>query len=1116
MEIIRYLKKINSRKVNLSNSPDRIYSNNNKSTLPPSTAQDLYLYKKGKLDRELTPEYQLYIKKRSERLALKDLAKHLPHDKHFLMLNEISTDKKSINNYSVDEYRELEKKNIIKLPTEKTFNVLKEISSLKEKSLDEINKVLKNNNYPFTVNKLRNDGYLTFLSDNELSFLESERARDEYFREKKDVKSVIERATQRGIDRESAAYLIKNGYIQKKEGFSEKLEVELKKIDDIKRGKKAQLDPSIVKYNPITNNFDIASEYRFKDYKFEVAPFKVIYREKADLTLERDRAVLNNFKLSEDEKNILRYRVENIVNEQLSISKKKIEELTFDDILKAAPREYYSDLLLFNQLPIQKKIECLNIQELQDLKSFNNLEFSSDELKAAQMRSKLSLVMNNSYSEKLKLLSLNNQLSDKEIECLNLLKVKETMGISIDNEIYKSSLDSLREKDLVSILSNEEVEILNIELEKFNAEDRVNFLNTSHTFKKAWKSGHIYDFRKDISILENIKGVMDYNDCPLEIYATLNYDSKIGKGKEYLLHLREKGFCDFLTRDEMSSLSKIKDLSAGKISKALDVSIERGQEILYKFGFNINKSQNYNHSLDLNMSNKAIINSLTFNNEKRFSINQVSLRFSEAESVTLDRRLDFSNYISKDKLNIISSVYRDKEIINSLFKKHHTTTVGHAKIYKAIIESSNYSLPSDFEYRVLRKIEERKGSSVSEKDFGKLISDITNGTNKDLSSDLCKAFLERGVLKKDDSGNLLVDKSFVNNQAVMKYYGLSQTKFHHNREVYEIIKSNLILNNERCSILDKFFNHTGVELCSNKVRYSYKNISGVFDMALKDDVTKWKTPELKAFSNGYTHYNSLGREILTKRPKSDKMLSFWSSKRWEYVKDKYNPNIKTLLFNNTFKQLSVNALPYLSINQADREFMENGVNDKYIGKIDLFKRQSLPTPNGRLDYFIVNKGKDIFNGDNALSFLISKELITKGPNKRLDMHFHDIKLSESVAHCADFLVMQNNNIEIVNYFSEGVLSGNEKRKIENSMREKGGVLFDAKLRIREKILENGQEKTIERDVYVEYGNYDRDKVQKKLSGLPSDASVYWYSNGTKQKEYVKQFGGMKNVHFCRI
>jgi len=215
-----------------------------------------------------------------------------------------------------------------------------------------------------------------------------------------------------------------------------------------------------------------------------------------------------------------------------------------------------------------------------------------------------------------------------------------------------------------------------------------------------------------------------------------------------------------------------------------------------------------------------------------------------------------------------------------------------------------------------------------------------------------------------------------------------------------------------------------------------------------------------------------------------------------------NINIEILDEVNTFKQVTEDYLLKRGLTKSDLDKYSQG--GKFLGvevNGKLLNKHYLGTPTGPITYYsIAHSG--IISGRSILEQFREKNEISKSPQKRQDLLFHDLK-------AADCVLVVKNELEGQGFIVKKILnesaqySENKAGKLNNE-RLSGPAFMDAQIIIE---IPEGHESYTPggkntKTIAVEYGNYSNERMVSKVENSVFD-EAFVFSNKTHTMKYSK-------------
>lgn len=282
------------------------------------------------------------------------------------------------------------------------------------------------------------------------------------------------------------------------------------------------------------------------------------------------------------------------------------------------------------------------------------------------------------------------------------------------------------------------------------------------------------------------------------------------------------------------------------------------------------------------------------------------------------------------------------------------------------------------------------------------------------------------------------------------------------------------------------------------------------------------------------YFKSLRREILTKKElsraedlndnglnvNSDRFKahihedpSSWrlkKAKKNEFVKHYkklYEVPVEALKTLNTFKQMTKDHLIAFGMTEDQFNLCANGVDDK--GTYRLLNKATLSIDGNRLDYYFLSHEGPI-SGRRILETYIDPGDISKRPQNRKDLLYHDLKVVDSVIDVVKEMRKKGYNLKAITPESE--MFSQAKKGKANTERSDSLTFLDANLVFEDIKVPSGGGSTVE--IGVEYGNYKVQRMAHKLENAKFD-QAYVYGDQRSVELYQKKIF-TKNVVFRSI
>jgi len=308
-------------------------------------------------------------------------------------------------------------------------------------------------------------------------------------------------------------------------------------------------------------------------------------------------------------------------------------------------------------------------------------------------------------------------------------------------------------------------------------------------------------------------------------------------------------------------------------------------------------------------------------------------------------------------------------------------------------------------------------------------------------------------------------------------------------------------------------NETILSLISNKEKATPSVALMDYNIFFKlKDGNELTAPELKRLDllrmNGIhieKNYDFLKEEPASFRLKKARNDSLIRS----FIAEK-NINIEILDEVNTFKQVSEDYLLKRGLTKSDLDKYSQG--GKFLGvevNGKLLNKHYLGTPAGPITYYsIAHSG--IISGRSILEQFREKNEISKSPQKRQDLLFHDLKAADCVLVVKNEL--EGQGLIVKKILNESAQYSENKMGKLNNERLSGPAFMDAQIIIE---IPEGHENYTPggkntKTIAVEYGNYSNERMVSKVENSIFD-EAFVFSNKTHTMKYSKVISSSK-VH----
>ena len=244
------------------------------------------------------------------------------------------------------------------------------------------------------------------------------------------------------------------------------------------------------------------------------------------------------------------------------------------------------------------------------------------------------------------------------------------------------------------------------------------------------------------------------------------------------------------------------------------------------------------------------------------------------------------------------------------------------------------------------------------------------------------------------------------------------------------------------------------------------------------------------------------RSFRLKKARNDSLIRSFISEK--------NINIEIIDEVNTFKQVSEDYLIKRGLSKSDLDKYSKG--SSFMGievNGQIFNRHYLGTPTGPITYYsIAHSG--IISGRSILEQFREKDQISKSPQRRQDLLFHDLKAADCVLVIKNELESQG--IIVKKILNESAQYSTTKMGKLNNERTAGPAFMDAQIIIE---IPEGHENHVPggkntKTIAVEYGNYSNERMVIKIENSVFD-EAFVFSNKSHTVKYSKVISSTK-VH----
>lgn len=431
------------------------------------------------------------------------------------------------------------------------------------------------------------------------------------------------------------------------------------------------------------------------------------------------------------------------------------------------------------------------------------------------------------------------------------------------------------------------------------------------------------------------------------------------------------------------------------------------------------------------------------------------------------------------------------------------------------IPCRNKLLPSQNEINFFNKI---RGRKVSLENIIKIANDDFMIGEMDVQD-----FIESKVItvgKTGDEGASVNWSEFEELQNARVY--VSTELRHGNKEAKRIFKElsleipdSLLLNEirsvEEFDFREIGFLPDGTISGNEKLKMSDYNL--IFKAYSKKELNNFEENRLQFLRQNGIHPESQSMvEHLRETPGSWKLKSLFKQRHVGIFLENYEVDPFVFEFTNCFKQVTEKQLGKLGLEPKKLNMLTMGLpeDDLLLGGSRMFVRDWFKTPRGNVVHYSLQH-EGLLSGRAVVEQRILKKDVTKKPQGRLDLLHHDLKVVDCVLEVINEYAEKG--YEVVGIENEATQMSREK--FEKSNEARGNVCFmDARIKFALKSeIEQGNAKVLE--VAVEYGNYELNRMQSKISNTKFD-SAYVYSKDTYCNKYEKGITTNGDVKFRSI